>query len=103
MKYHMKEQILLRDVGGIYFLVDCKEKFYAKDKKVVTVNKTGKEIVRYLFSNSPATEGQIADYLFEQLANRNQKVRLMLGKDVSDFLKTLVSLQYIEVLENGKL
>lgn len=45
--YSIKEGIVLRDVGGVVFLIDIHEKYYYDYKNLFSVNDIGKVIIKF--------------------------------------------------------
>ena len=87
--YALNEGIVLRDIGGISFLIDIHEKHYYDLKNMFSVNEMGQVIVKYLMANGVCTLEGIVSYLRSLIKNYNAELYPIIYSDCKTFIEYL--------------
>lgn len=93
--YSMREGLVLRDIGGISFLVDIHEKHYYDLKNLFSVNETGQVIIKYLMSNGVCTLDGIVSHLRSLIKNYNAELYPVIYSDCKTFVEHLQENGYL--------
>lgn len=94
--YALKVGLVLRNIGGVSFLVDIHEKHYYDLKELFSVNETGKAIIEYLFANEVCTLDGIVSYLKSIILNYTEELYPVIYTDCEIFLKSLKTNGYLQ-------
>ena len=92
--YSLNANMRLRDIGGIYFLIDICDKSYYKNKKLFNINETGKRIIMFLEKNVCTLEG-VVSYICSQVINYSDDMYEMIYEDCKEFISDLEQRGYI--------
>ena len=93
--YVLRDGIILRDIAGIYFLVDINDKHCYDLKKIYRVNETGKCIVEYL-RNHICTLNGIVSYIRSVIINYEPEMYDTIYNDCETFIQYLINKGYIK-------
>lgn len=94
--YSMREGIVLRDIGGISFLIDIHEKHYYDLKEILSVNEIGQAIIKYLMTNGVCTLDGVVSYLRSLIKNYNAELYPVIYSDCKMFIEFLESNAYLQ-------
>lgn len=93
--FSMREGLILRDIGGISFLIDTHEKQYYDLKELFSVNETGRVIIKYLMENEVCTLDGIVSQLRSLIKNYNAELYPVIYSDCKIFIELLQSYGYL--------
>jgi hypothetical protein len=93
--YSLREGLVLRNIGGISFLIDICEKHYYDLKNLFSVNETGQVIIKYLMENRVCTLDGIVSYLRSIIVNYNAELYPVICSDCEMFINQLVTNGYV--------
>lgn len=93
--FSMREGLVLRDIGGISFLIDIHEKHYYDLKELFSVNETGQVIIKYLMTNGVCTLDGIVSHLRSLIKNYNAELYPIIYSDCKRFVELLQSNGYL--------
>ena len=93
--FSMREGLVLRDIGGISFLIDIYEKQYYDFQELFSVNETGQVIIKYLMTNGVCTLDGIVSYLRSLIKNYNAELYPVIYSDCKMFVENLESKGYL--------
>ena len=93
--FSMREGLVLRDIGGISFLIDIYEKQYYDFQELFSVNETGQVIIKYLMTNGVCTLDGIVSYLRSLIKNYNTELYSVIYSDCKMFVENLESKGYL--------
>lgn len=94
--YSLREGLILRDIGGISFIIDIHEKSYYDLKKLLSVNETGQIIFTYLTLNGVCNLDGIVSYLKTFIKNYSADLYPIIYADCKAFIEHLQSSGYLE-------
>lgn len=94
--YSLVEGIVLRDIGGVYFLVDIHEKQYYIKKELFKVNEIGRAIIIYMMDNNICSLEGIVSYLRTIIVDYHPEMYSMMYSDCAEFIKQLKKYGYVE-------
>lgn len=93
--YSLRSGIVLRDIGGYYFLVDIKDKYCYTLKSLFTLNEMGKVIVEYLDKHGVCTIVGIVSYVISLLKNYDESMYDSIYYDCLTFIEQLLEKRYV--------
>ena len=93
--FSIREGLVLRDLGGISFLIDIHEKQYYDLKELFSVNETGQVIIKYLMINGVCTLDGIVSHLRSLIKNYNNELYPAIYSDCKMFIELLQSYGYL--------
>lgn len=93
--YQVREGIILRDIAGIYFLIDIHKKNCYDLQKIDTVNEIGKEVFGIIMNQKNITLDEIIDKLTAKIINYTPDMREKISNDISKFVEQMVDKGYI--------
>lgn len=99
--YCLKKEILLRDIGGINFLIDIKDKRYYDAKYLLTINEIGKAIFQYMKNNGVFSIEGIVYYIENLIIDFTPNMHEKIEKDVSDFVYDMINRGYVIEVNGG--
>ena len=88
--YQLKKGIVLRNIGGVYFLIDIHAKDYYESKRLFALNEIGKEIVGFLMLNRVCTVGGIVSHIKSQIVNYMPEMNDSIYEDCNAFVTYLL-------------
>lgn len=93
MKVIKNENVILRDIHSVYFLINANEKYYENNRSIVKVNDTGKLIWELLDKSSDFDE--IVDLVMKiyEISTTDAE---MVREDVKMFLSHLNEVRYVQ-------
>lgn len=94
--YSMREGLILRDIGGISFLVDIHEKHYYDLKNLFSVNETGKIIIKYIMENGVCTLEAVVSNLRSVIKNYRAEMYPVIYEDCQMFIEQLRMYGYLQ-------
>lgn len=94
--YSMREGLVLRDIGGVYFLIDIHEKHYYDLKNLFSVNDTGKVILEYMEENKVCTLEGIVSNLRSLIKDYCVEMYPMIYSDCKKFVEQLQEAGYLQ-------
>ena len=94
--YSMREGLVLRDIGGISFLVDIHEKHYYDLKNLFSVNETGKIIIKYIMENGVCTLEAVVSNLRSVIKNYCAEMYPVIYEDCQMFIEQLRMYGYLQ-------
>lgn len=97
--YSLKEGLVLRDVGGIVFLIDIHEKYYYNYKKLFSVNDIGKVIIKFALKNNVFTIEAVVSYLKSIIKDYHPVMYSLMYSDCQKFINELLDLGYVEEIK----
>ena len=96
--YALREDLILRDIGDVYFLIDINSKEYYDLKILYEVNRTGKEIIKYMQEKHIVTIEGIVSYLKTIIKNYTPDMHKQMMSDCELFIKELEDKKYVVVV-----
>lgn len=96
MLYHVKEDVIPRDIAGVYFLVDITEKDYYSKKEIFSTNETGYELFKIMKRLSVFSVVDVLQEFVKLLNDYNDNMYDMILEDTEKFIADLVSASYLE-------
>ena len=93
--YSMREGLVLRDIGGISFLIDTHEKHYYDLKELLSVNETGQAIIKYLMIAGVSTLGGIVSYIRSLIKDNDKELYSVIYSDCETFVDLLQTNGYL--------
>ena len=95
MYYKLKDGIFIRNIGGIYFIIDIFEPDYGKNKEILVINETGANIVEKMI------EGK--NFCLKDIVQEVKKIYYdipenILDKDITQLICRLIEESYVEEL-----
>ena len=93
--YTIREGIVARNIGGVYFLVDIHNKDYYNNKSLDRINQTGYEIVRIIQNRKLCNIVAIMSDFLELLIDYNQSLKDCIEKDIRSFIQELENKGYV--------
>lgn len=93
--YMMNPDIILRDIGGIFFLIDITESGYHIDKQIYSINMTGKAIVEIIINNQNIKLDDLVKKFIELLVDYDVSIYDFIYSDVVEYLDVLIKLRYV--------
>lgn len=97
--YSIRDGLVLRNVGGVIFLVDIYEKHYYDLKKLLSVNETGQVIIEYLMKNGVCTIDGIVSHLRSLIKNYCAEMYSSIYDDCKRFIKQLQNAGYLQEVQ----
>lgn len=94
--YAVKDGLVLRDIGGILFLIDIHEKHYYDLKQLFSVNETGQIILKYMMENGVCNLDGIVSYLRSLIKNYDAKQYPVIYSDCKKFVESLQTNGYLQ-------
>lgn len=88
--YQLKVGIVLRNIGGIWFLIDIHEKHYYEYKNLFVLNEVGKLIVEFLFANKVCTLDGMVSYIKSRISNYIPELNSTIYNDCNSFITRLI-------------
>ena len=96
MLYRAKDEIIPRDIAGIYFLVDITEKSYYAKKEIYSTNEIGYEQFRIMKRLSVFSVRDMLQEFIMLLNNYNDDMYNAILKDAEVFVADLVAAGFLE-------
>lgn len=96
MYYSLNRGLVLRNIGGVTFLIDIHEKNYYDSKSIFSVNQTGKAIIEYFKNNNIGTVEGAVSYLKSLLIDYTSDLYPILFADCTAFILTLLDKGYLK-------
>ena len=95
--YCLNENIRMRDIGGVKFLVDIHEKnYYDKDKKdLCRINEIGGLIIEYMQNKKVSNIDGIVSWIKSNITNYHVNMNDEIYADCKEFIESLVKEGYI--------
>lgn len=94
--YCLRSGLVLRDIAGIFFIVDTKDKHYYDVKKLYRVNEIGKSIFDFASQHGVFTVDAVVSYLKLLLVDYTPNMYNTIFMDCLDFIRSLVELGYMK-------
>ncbi|WP_303871941.1 hypothetical protein [Acetobacterium wieringae] len=96
--YNLKNNYVLRDIGGIYFLIDTFEESYFKGKKLISINSTGKTIIEIIQTKPGINLKEVFNAYLRVLNinNETDELRAQIEADLEDYIKNLINQSILE-------
>lgn len=94
--YVLEEGAVLRDIGGVFFLVNIHEKYYYDLKHLLSVNETGQVIIRYMQDNKICTLDGIVSHLRSKIINYTPELYPIIYEDCKAFIEKLYHNNYLK-------
>ena len=90
-----RDDIVLRDIHGIYFLVDIHEKNYSTLDRLYCINKTGAFIWTIIKENDCHSIDDIFNILIRNIKDYDDSMGENIRKDIDSFLRQLFIRGYV--------
>lgn len=97
--YSIKEGLVLRNIGGVNFLIDIHEKHYYDLKNLFSVNETGKCIIEYFLSNGVATLDGVVAHLRSLIKDYKAELYPVIYSDCEAFIEMLQENGYLQEVD----
>lgn len=94
--YCLREGLVLRNIGDVWFLIDIYEKFYYEKKNLFTLNDIGKIIVEFLIENKVCTIDGMVSYIKSQIKNAVPELNAVIHDDCNEFAVMLLSKGFLK-------
>ena len=94
--YSVREGLVLRNIGGVVFLIDIHEKHYYDLKNLFSVNETGKSIIEYMMQQGVCTLDGIVSYLRSVIKDYNAQLYPIIYSDCKMFVELLQRNGYLQ-------
>lgn len=96
--YAIREGLVLRNIEGVYFLIDINEKKYYDLKRLYQVNQIGKVIIEYMQKHPITTISGIVSYLKTIIKNYRIEMYNQIYDDCEAFVIELQNKQYVTMV-----
>ncbi len=96
MLYRAKDEVIPRDIAGIYFLVDITEKDYYSKKEIYSTNEIGYEQFKIMKMLSVFSVPDMLQEFIKLLNDYNDNMYDMILKDAERFVANLITAGYLE-------
>lgn len=93
--YSIRDGLVLRDIGGVVFLVDIHEKHYYDLKNLFSVNETGKTIIEYMTQQGVCTVDGIVSHLRSVIKDYDADLYPIIYSDCEMFVEQLQKNGYL--------
>ena len=93
--YSIREGIVARNIGGVFFLVDIHNKDYYNNKTLDRINRTGYEIVKIIQNRKLCNTVAIMSDFLELLKEYDQSLKRCIEKDIQSFIQQLENKGYV--------
>lgn len=93
--YKIREGIVSRDIGKLYFLVDIHEKHCYEIKKIYSVNEMGKFLFDLMNQKEKFNEEEIFDELANNLTDYTEELKPQIQNDIKVFINDLLKVGYV--------
>lgn len=93
--YSLREGLVLREIGGIYFLIDIHEKNYYDTENLLFINEIGKAIISYLSINGVSSLNGIVSFVKSLLIDYTPEMYTTIYSDCTEYMKQLCSNGYV--------
>ena len=90
MNYSVKEGLVLREIKGIYFVIDIHDKHFYRNKQVCCVNRIAYEIMKIVNDLKVFRIDDITRRLMPLFNKETRPTEEVLKKDVGDYILSLV-------------
>lgn len=97
--YSIREGLVLRNIGGVNFLIDIHEKHYYDLKNLFSVNETGKCIIEYFLSNGVATLDGVVAHLRSLIKDYKAELYPVIYSDCEAFIEMLQENGYLQEVD----
>lgn len=94
--YSVKEGLILRNIGGVLFLIDIHEKHYYDLKNLFSVNETGKCIIEYMMNQGVCNLEGIVSHLRSVIKDYNAELYPVIYSDCKMFVEMLQRNGYVQ-------
>lgn len=94
--FSMKAGLVVRNVGGVYFLIDIHEKDYYNLKILYRLNEIGQEIVKYGISRGVFTIDSLVCNLKRRIVAYQPEMYGQIYTDCKEFISELQKMGYVE-------
>lgn len=94
--YSLRENLVVRDIGGLYFIVDICDKNCYKLKELYSTNEIGKVIFNIMNAYRVVTVEKILNELKKILTDYDSSMDSMIRNDIQNFLKSLLRIGYLK-------
>ena len=94
--YSMREGMILRNIGGVLFLINIHEKNYYDLKKLYSINETGQVIIQYIMETGVCTLDGIVSHLQSRLLKCDSKFYDTIYTDCKNFIEFLKMSDYLQ-------
>ncbi len=94
--YSVKEGMVLRNIGGVLFLIDIHEKHYYDLKNLFSVNETGKCIIEYMMNQGVCNLEGIVSHLRSLIKDYNAELYPIIYSDCKMFVELLQENGYVQ-------
>lgn len=94
--YSVKEGMILRNIGGVVFLIDIHEKHYYDLKNLFSVNETGKCIIEYMMNQGVCNLEGIVSHLRSVIKDYNAELYPIIYSDCKMFVELLQRNGYVQ-------
>lgn len=93
--YSLREGLVLRNIGGINFLIDIHEKHYYDLKNLFSVNETGQAIIQYFEKHGVSTIDGVVSHLRSLIINYTEDLYPIIYSDCKAFVEQLLLNEYL--------
>ena len=93
--YKLYKEIVSRNIGGLYFLIDIKDKYCYDFKKIYSVNQIGNALFNIMRKLELFNIAMVAEELKKQLSDYHSSLDEQIDTDVKDFIQRLIDVGYI--------
>lgn len=94
--YSLRENLVARDIGGLYFIIDICDKNCYKLKELYSTNEIGKAIFDILSEYRVVTVEKILNELKKVLVDYDSSMDSMIRNDIVSFLQSLFEIGYLK-------
>ena len=92
----MREGIVCRDIGGLYFAIDVHDKYLYRNHRLIALNKTAYEFMNAMCSLGVFDEEQIYNVISEGVMSHWNLDKQQVCKDITFFAESLISLGWVK-------
>ncbi len=94
--FSMKDGLVVRNIGGVYFLIDIHEKDYYNLKILYRLNEIGREIVQFGVSQGVFTTDSLVCNLKRKIVGYRPEMYGEIYEDCREFMEELQKMGYAE-------
>lgn len=100
--YSLRNDLVLRDIGGIYFVIDVREKKCYDLKRLLSLNEMGKEIFKYMKKYGVFSIQGIVSYIESIIVDCKPELHLIIEKDVQNYILGMKEKGYVLEVNGGE-
>lgn len=100
--YSLRNDLVLRDIGGLYFIIDIRDKECYDLKRLLSVNEMGKEIFKYMRKYGVFSMQGIVSYIESIIVDYKPELHSKIENDVKNYIMQMQQKGYVLEVNGGE-